>query len=200
MSTQLATFALGGALAAKGDMAGLLELAEAFELTGDEPYMFGLLKRYANGWTEADEGTRAWLSALAEQRDMMGSAQASAWREATGEPVVAEIILLPLEERTMSGQAGRVPRVVAWPDEVVLEAYPNPSQGPVYLVYKAPKDGSRLTLNVFDAKGREVFRSAASSGAGIVELNTTGWSGGIYVAELGSQERQPVRVKLSIQR
>jgi hypothetical protein len=92
------------------------------------------------------------------------------------------------------------PRPVEWVDEAVLEAYPNPTTGPVYLVYRTPVDDGQLNLTVVDANGREVYHGTRDVGAGIVELSTTGWPAGLYVVELSAEDLEPMRVKLSVQR
>ncbi|MBL0043429.1 MAG: hypothetical protein IPP33_03120 [Flavobacteriales bacterium] len=130
--------AIGAVLAAKGDMVGLYDLADSYVLAGDNPNLYGLVKRYTAGWAQADEATRTWVSDLSTQRSVMGSAQANAWREALGEEPVQEIILLPLEIRASSTIATTSREPVEWTEEVVLEAYPNPSNGPVYIVFQTP--------------------------------------------------------------
>jgi Secretion system C-terminal sorting domain len=192
--------AVGAVLAAKGDMAALYDLAHSYELAGDDPNLYGLVKRYTAGWAQADEATRTWVSDLSTQRSVMGSAQANAWREALGEASVEEIILLPLEIRAAITVPRELRQPVQWADEVVLEAYPNPTKGPVYIIYQTPVENVQFDLRVVDANGREVYRSTTQAGAGIVELSTTEWSSGLYVVELSSRLSETARVKLSVQR
>jgi Secretion system C-terminal sorting domain len=191
--------AVGAVLAAKGDMAALYDLAHSYELAGDDPNLYGLVKRYTSGWAEADATTRTWVSDLAAQRGVMGSAQANAWREALGEVPVDEIILLPFELRASSALYTQLAKPVEWAYEVVLEAYPNPTKGPVYIVFKTPIEIGQLELRVVDANGREAHRASLKSGSGIVELSSTNWSSGLYVVELSTPLMETARVKLSVQ-
>jgi hypothetical protein len=192
--------AVGAVLAAKGDLAGLYDLAHSYVVAGDDPLLYGLVKYYTAGWPEADEATRAWVSDLGAQRGAMGSAQANAWREALGEGSVEEIILLPLEFRASRALPTIAYQPVEWAEEVVLEAYPNPTKGPVYIVFRTPIEVGQLELRVVDANGREAYRSSVVGGSGIVELHTAGWTSGLYVVELSSELMEPTRVKLSVLR
>ena len=192
--------AVGAALAAREDLTGLYDLAHAFELADEEPDLYGVVKRYAGGWTEADATTLAWLADLGDQRYVQGSAQANAWREAMGEAAVEEIILLPLEERSMVASTSSSRGPIDWADELVLEVYPNPAKGPVYVVMHSPDTHGQNTLQVMGANGSVVHRSATPAGANVIELNTADWASGLYVIELSSDHMQPARVKLSVQR
>lgn len=104
------------------------------------------------------------------------------------------------EIRASVSASARVVQPVQWANEVVLEAYPNPTKGPVYIVFKTPAEIGQLDLRVVDANGRDVYRSATQAGSGIVELNTALWSNGLYVVELSSSLMEAARVKLSVQR
>jgi hypothetical protein len=192
--------AVSAVLAAKGDMAGLYDLADSYVLADDNPNLYGLVKRYTAGWAQADETTRIWVSDLAAQRSVMGSAQANAWREALGEASMEEIILLPLEIRAAMNVSSEQQQPVEWADEVVLEAYPNPTKGPVYIIYRTPVENVQLDIRVVDANGREVYSGNVASGSGIVELNTASWISGLYVAEFSSVLMEPAHVKLSVLR
>jgi hypothetical protein len=77
----------GGVLATQGDFSALAALAQAEESASTHPERYTLLKHYAQseqqqGWSEADEAFRTWLSNLGQQRDVLGSAWANAWLHA----------------------------------------------------------------------------------------------------------------------
>jgi len=148
--------------------------------------LYALLKRYAQaeqngGWSGpiADQG---WLVGLGAERDVVGSAHANAWLHALGEELPEEIILLPLEQPKRLLVAEH--RASDWPDGPVLEAFPNPSRGPIFLVYEVPEGIAKAELRVVDLSGREVRILSIPKGSGLIEFQTAEWAAGIYLAEL----------------
>jgi hypothetical protein len=186
---------------AKADMDALLALA------GDEldhsgtPEVFELLKFYASaeqagGWDKPDSGTVQWLNDLAAERWTIGSAQASAWLQALGSEPLDEVIVLPKEERSATV---RRQRHAISDKPMLLQAYPNPSTGPVYVVCNVPQSVAKASLRIMDLNGRLVHEEALAAGTGIAELRPGLAAPGIYLAELQLDGIRAGQVKLALQ-
>ncbi len=63
-----------------------------------------------------------------------------------------------------------------------LQAYPNPSAGPVYVVYEIPEGVERAELQVVDATGKLILTRNMAPQNGILEL--TGLGSGLCIATL----------------
>lgn len=108
-----------------------------------------------------------------------GAGEALAWLMMLGTEYDEEIMLpdrnkarRPRPERTRSSASH------------LLAAYPNPSNGPVYLVFRVPEGVAQAEMKVHDALGRLVMQQRIAPRHGIVELLPTDLSTGMHVAEL----------------
>ncbi|MFZ1693128.1 MAG: right-handed parallel beta-helix repeat-containing protein [Flavobacteriales bacterium] len=109
----------------------------------------------------------------------MGAAQAEAWLALLGTPTT-EVVLLPNRNKRLKPQ--REPkRSTARP---LLGAYPNPSNGPVYLTYTVLDGVENVELQVHDAQGRLLKRQRVGNTTGIAELHPRELSTGVHVASL----------------
>ncbi|MBZ0206997.1 MAG: T9SS type A sorting domain-containing protein [Flavobacteriales bacterium] len=193
-----------GYYAAKDDMPALYSLAEAEKLTSSTPEVFEVLKRYADHQLNApndslDAGTVQWLTDLAEERWTIGSAQASAWLQgATGADALDEVIILPEDGEQRSTSQRRV-RNRTSETPLLLQAYPNPSDGPVYVVCNVPDGVEQARLCVADLNGRLVKEIVLNNGAGIAEIRPGFAAAGIYLAELRLDGIRAGQVKLALQ-
>jgi hypothetical protein len=82
---------------------------------------------------------------------------------------------------------------------MLLQAYPNPSTGPVYVVCNVPPSVVKASLCIMDLNGRLVHEEALAAGTGIAELRPGLASPGIYLAELRLDSIRAGQVKLALQ-
>ena len=94
-----------------------------------------------------------------------GCGQAQAWLALLGEPFVEPIVLPTLAKRRKPAK----PAAEAAPWHP-LGAFPNPSKGPVSIVYEVPGSVEDAQLRVMDALGRLVHQQRVA-GSGIVQLD-----------------------------
>ncbi len=186
---------------AKADTVALQVLAEMEMDSSRTPAVYDLLDRYAiaeqaAGWEEPDSTTVQWLNDLSSERWKFGSAQASAWLQALGADPLDEVIKLPDEDRSTTV---RRQRHAVSNRPMLLEAYPNPSTGPVYLVCNVPPSVAKATLRIMDMNGRLIREQALANGEGIAELEPGMASPGIYLAELRLDGIRAGQVKLALQ-
>jgi hypothetical protein len=192
-----------GYLAAQYDMPALEALAQEQANLSAAGTAWEVLRRYAaaeqdQGAFHPSETDRQWLEALAQDRWTAGSAQASAWLQwATGAEPLEEVIILPgtLEPRSSPQTPPR------WRPQVnvpVLEAYPNPSNGPVYVVCNVPASAERASLILHDLKGRAVGQLVVDPGMGLAELRPGALPAGLYLAELRVDGIRTGQVKLAL--
>ena len=66
----------------------------------------------------------------------------------------------------------------------LLTAYPNPTTGPVYLVYKVPEGVEQVELRMLDALGRLVTQERVAPRNGIIEVLPSQLATGMHVAAL----------------
>ncbi len=66
----------------------------------------------------------------------------------------------------------------------MLEIYPNPSNGPVYVVYTIPEGVEKAELSVSDAQGRSILNTNVPPKNGIFELNDRSSSTGMHIVNL----------------
>lgn len=125
----------------------------------------------------------------------IGSAQASAWLQAMGAEPLDEVILLPMEPKSIRSRE----RSHASTEPRILEANPNPSSGPIYIVCNVPEGVQQATVRITDMNGRVVHERNLIAGAGIVELDRQMAAAGIYVAELHLDGIRAGQVKLAVQ-
>jgi hypothetical protein len=109
----------------------------------------------------------------------MGAAQAEAWLALLGNPT-SEEVLLPNRNKSLKPQRER-PATSARP---LLAAYPNPSNGPVYITYTELDGVENVELQVHDAQGRLLKRQRVGNNNGIAELQPRELSTGVHVASL----------------
>jgi hypothetical protein len=65
-----------------------------------------------------------------------------------------------------------------------MSAYPNPSNGPVYLVYHVPEGVEQAMLRLFDSSGRLLLEQRVGDRTGIVEFIPNRVSTGMHIASL----------------
>lgn len=145
---------------------------------------------------QPDSSTLQWLNDLAGERWTIGSAQASAWLQALGSEPLDEVIILPVEERSATV---RRQRHAVSNKPMLLQAYPNPSAGPVYVVCNVPQSVAKASLRIMDLNGRLVHVQALSPGMGFAELMPGFAAPGIYLAELQLDGIRAGQVKLALQ-
>ena len=137
-----------------------------------------------------------WLNDLAGERWKIGSAQASAWLQALGAEPLDEVVLLPKEERSTTV---RRQRHAVSDKPMLLQAYPNPSNGPIYVVCNVPQSVTKASLRIMDLNGRLVHEQVLSPGMGIAELIPGFAAPGIYMAVLSLDDIRAGQVKLALQ-
>ena len=150
----------------------------------------------ADGWAAPSAETRTWLEGLAVERDSIGSATANAWLVALGDTLPPEVIVLP--DTMPLPKMQRVPNVVKYPVGTLLAAYPNPTNGPIYLVYHLPDGVEHANIRIHDLSGREVDSKPLSNAMGVLELQTAPWAAGLYAAELDMDGHRATTIKLAI--
>jgi hypothetical protein len=176
-------------------------LAEQSALTSSSPELYQVIKRFAQrqqdlGWDEVNGDLVSWLSQLGTQREVEGSAPANAWLHALGSELPDEVIILPEDGAKRMGTP-RSSAAVDWANEFLLEAFPNPSNGPVFLAYTLPEGSVSGTILIAELSGREVARQNAYQESGILQVPTSGWSAGLYLVTLHADGQQ-IQVKLSV--
>lgn len=85
-------------------------------------------------------------------------------------------------------------------DAPVLEVFPNPSNGPVYLVLHLPMEASEVQLVILDATGKTMASTRPRIGTGVVELPSGTWPNGMYMAVLRSAGIQIGTVRFALAR
>lgn len=178
---------LAGYYAAKGDNVALYDLAAALEQASKTPGVYGVLKHYANaqqtdGWTRPDVATSTYLTGLAQDRWVLGSARAGTWLNALGEEPLEEVVILPLDERAI--EVRKRVRNTSSQEAVILEAYPNPTDGLAYVVCNVPEGVDNALVVVHDLSGRVLQQQKVGVGTALVELNLFGEPSGVYATEL----------------
>ncbi|MBS1937557.1 MAG: T9SS type A sorting domain-containing protein, partial [Bacteroidetes bacterium] len=129
----------------------------------------------------------------------IGSAQASAWLQtATGAAPLEEVIILPTDMQLRSSARHRE-RDRASHQPLLLDAYPNPSVGPVHVVCNVPEGVSKATLQIRDLNGRLLYDQRVEPGMGVAVLQAGAVAAGIYLAELRLDGIRAGQVKLALQ-
>lgn len=134
------------------------------------------------GWTQPDAATSAFLNDLAQDRWVLGSARAGAWLTGLGADALEEVVILPVEERAMTGTQRA--RRNSSQEAVILEAYPNPTDGLAYVVCNVPEGLDNALVVVHDLSGRVLQQQKVGVGTALVELNLFGEPSGVYATEL----------------
>ena len=81
-----------------------------------------------------------------------------------------------------------------------MSAYPNPSNGPVYLVYQVPEGVEQAEVVVSDAQGRLVKRERIAPKDGILEILPKELAAGVHFAALYFDGIQVGTAKLNLMR
>ncbi len=81
----------------------------------------------------------------------------------------------------------------------ILEVYPDPTNGPAWLVVQVPEGVEDAELRITDLSGRTMRAQRLVEGAGIVELQTAAWADGIYMVSLALDGHAAGSVKLAVQ-
>lgn len=197
------SLAESGVLAAKGDYSALEQLAANEMLSSECPEMYELIKRSAeaeqeNGWAECNEGTIAWLQQLGAQRDVIGSAHANAWLHALGTELPPEIIILPNEGP--KSRKVQTDRTLAWPTDLTIDVFPNPSNGPVMVAYEVPEGAVNVELRLMDIHGKTLKQLRLGDGQGLAQLNTEPLAAGVYMTVLSLDGIRMAHQKVVVER
>lgn len=176
-------------------------LAEQSALTSSAPERYEVIKQFALrqqdlGWDEVDSELLSWLEQLGMQREVEGSASANAWLHALGSELPDEVIILP-EDGAKRSTPRNAPTAVQWETSLLLEVFPNPSNGPVFMAYALPEGSTEGVIHITDLSGRALARQVAYQSSGILQLHTAGWSAGVYLLTL-TVDGQRTQVTLSI--
>ena len=124
-----------------------------------------------------------------------GAAQAQAWLALLGHPE-PEVVILPANSKRRKPVRERTTQGV----QPVLAAYPNPSNGPVYLVYQVPEGVEQAEVLVSDAQGRLVKRERIAPKDGILEILPKELAAGVHIAALYFDGIQVGTAKLNLMR
>jgi len=111
--------------------------------------------------------------------DGIGAPQAAAWMELLGVPFEEELLLPTKAKRAKPQSKQRAPAT-----RPILAAYPNPSNGPVYVSYTVPEGVEQVELHVYDAQGSLVKQQRVAASSGILEMLTNELASGVHVASL----------------
>ena len=139
-------------------------------------------------WLEhKEQGVTPWsanatvlseLQAIADDGEE-GAPEAHAWLELLGVPYRDDTELPNVTKRRKEPkQRGRTD------GPTLLQAYPNPSSGPVYLTYSVVEGVENATIEVYTEQGQMLMTKALGSSNGIAELHTQQWAPGMHVAVL----------------
>jgi len=128
-----------------------------------------------------DGADRSMLESIAYDSKDPGRPEALAWLLYLGDS-------LP-DEMELPNTAKRAPNRHWWSSAaehapVLLQAYPNPSSGPVYIVYTVPEGAEHAELRLMDATGRWVYSQRMAPQNGIAEIMPGHLAGGMHVAML----------------
>jgi hypothetical protein len=129
----------------------------ATDLDADGIYQ---LEQIARDGKSGSGAARAWLSLLGQQ-----------WNEE---------VILPKPVRSF--QAQEMPLVDT--EAPFIEAYPNPTNGPVYLVVHLPEGASEGLVRVMDPLGRLLVEQRFAGSVQVIDMNTSGEATGLYTAGL----------------
>jgi len=98
--------------------------------------------------------------------DKEGAPEARVWLDLLGQPFVPEFVL-PNTNKSRHVKADMVTYLENGP---YLRAYPNPSNGPVFVVYEVPEGAEQALLEVLGADGRLILSQSIAPQNGIAEL------------------------------
>ncbi|MDQ3099900.1 MAG: T9SS type A sorting domain-containing protein [Bacteroidota bacterium] len=192
-----------GVLAAQGEYLALESLADAESAINGSPELYALLKHYAivqqiSNWHDESAINMGWLEQLGTQRDVIGSAHANAWLHALGQELPEEIIILP-EDGPKNLLSEQDKPNIKWETGLTLEVFPNPSNGPVHVVYEVPEGITNAELRMLDVHGREQHNARLGQGVGLVAILTSSLPAGVYFVELMLNGKGVAQSKLILQ-
>lgn len=173
-----APLAMSGIYTAKSDYAAVEAVAtdaQSGPVDGAMYTMFKLLAQteQAAGWEQPDAATMQALQDLAQQRDVIGSAQANAWLHALGQQLPPEIIILP-EDEVKRALPVAAPRSSLSPAPFVFEAFPNPTNGAQWITYTTRKRPARLSWSCAISQGGRSGRNACREAFPVLPSSTRG--------------------------
>lgn len=158
--------------------------------------LYNDLRVEGNGLHELSAANRAVIEAIAADQKDPGASDARSWLALLDGITEIPFVLPTAEKRLKPGK--RDERRTK--EHSFLSAYPNPSNGPVYLVYDVPEGVSESVVRVFDAQGRVVLDKRVSVKGGIIELDTRQHASGLLVATLYWDGIQVATTKLQVVR
>jgi hypothetical protein len=125
-------------------------------------------------------GDRNVLEAIAADAKDPGQADAQAWLTFLGDdfPEDVEFPTAEPKSRRLSGSDAFAQKYEP------LRAYPNPTNGPVYLVYQVPEGVEQVYMRMMDGLGRLVFQKQVAPQNGIAEVLPDQLANGLHVAAL----------------
>jgi hypothetical protein len=126
----------------------------------------------------------------------LGSAVAEAWLNELDSPKL-EVVMLPEKAKRLSAARREKPAATFTP---LLQAYPNPSRGPVYLTYTTIEGVEHGELLIHTADGRLAKQIALGNANGIIELQPKELTSGLHIATLYFDGIQVGTTKLNILR
>lgn len=112
--------------------------------------------------------------------DGPGAAEAAAWLTMLGHEFT-EVLIMPIRsKRSMHA----VENDVFSTSHPTLTAYPNPSNGPLYLSYQVPEGVEHAEMRLYDAQGALQFVRQVAPQNGILEVLPKNLAAGLHVASL----------------
>lgn len=103
------------------------------------------------------------------------------------------------ERKERAVEAAKRVRKATSEEPMILEAYPNPSDGITYVVCNVPEGVDEAWVRVHDLNGRVVTERRIASGAGIIELDLSQQPTGLYAAQLRLYGVAAGNVKLAVE-
>lgn len=127
--------------------------------------------------------------------DGPGSGQAQAWLALLGTPI-AEVVTLPIKAKRFQQQREFAPAG----EEQFLAVYPNPANGPAYLVYKVPDGVEKVYIALYGGQGQQIRSEQVAPKNGILEIAANEIVTGLYVASIYFDNIEAGSIKLSVTR
>lgn len=128
--------------------------------------------------TDLDASGVATLHQLAGT-DGSGAGAARAWLEFLGEEWPEDVVL-PRPVRSAQAEETTATPIL----EPLLTAYPNPSNGPIYLVARLPEGAEHAAIKAVDPLGRTVLDQQFMGSVGLFEITDRELAVGVYTAGL----------------
>ena len=106
-----------------------------------------------------------------------------------------EVIVLPVDERRSSGRV----RSTRSTEPLILDAYPNPTTGLVYVVCNVSMGSENSKIVIRDMHGRIAQQVSIGVGASVVELDLSSKAAGLYTATMLLDGVPIGQVKVAVQ-